>query len=420
MPIADQSHKLNVAILNKELAKKAWYNTFFAKLAGFMDETEVNGIKQHVPVPNKVIQVMREFIAQGRDNMLMPMELPLEEPGVYGDGWLKGTGEDIQLRYLQLYVNQWRKAVTKLPGVMSNQRIKIYHMMERAMPALIRWWSHTENQAIFQSFYEGLSPNLTAGTNDDGLGLKARFHPNWYYVAAAPETITTVGTEKFTKTQAELTEDLTQANAGPQTYKTLHALAELITGNLLIDPVVHDGSDPFWFYLVSNRTFTKFMQDTTIKADQNSAYNAKLMTHPAINGRRMLYYGGFCIMPDPIGIRRVQDACPDAFLDLAGGNLRKGWLKPSPGAYPISNNIILGSNAMGKGIASSMEYTEEHDDHGNVKEIGSNQIVGYNRAEFFSDTDSANVYSTANATKSALDTAYEAINQSSMIVSSED
>ena len=53
MPTADQSHKLNVAILNKELAKKAWYNTFFAKLAGFMDETEVNGIKQHVPGPEQ-------------------------------------------------------------------------------------------------------------------------------------------------------------------------------------------------------------------------------------------------------------------------------------------------------------------------------------------------------------------------------
>ena len=289
------------------------------------------------------------------------------------------------------------------------------------MPALVRWWGHTENQAIFQAFYEGLSPNLTAGTNDDGLGLKARYHPNWYFAAhGAPETLTTVGTAKYTKTAAEIKEDLTAARLGAQTYKTLHALAELITGNLLIDPVVHDGSDPFWFYLVSNRTFTGFMQDTVIKSDQNSAYNAKLMTHPAINGRRMLYYGGFCIMPDPIGIRRIQTESDDPFLDLAGGDLRKGWLKPSPGAYTISNNIILGSNAMGKGIASSLEYTEETDDHGNVKEIGSNQIVGYNRSEFFEDDDTSSVYSTANATKSALTTAYEAINQSSMIISSED
>ena len=417
---ATQSHKLNVAILSKELAKKAWYNTFWAKLAGLMDEVEVNGIKQHVPVPNKVIQVMKSFITEGRDNMLMPMELPLEEPGVYGDSPLKGTGEALQLRYLQIYINQWRKAVTKLSGKMSDQRLKSYHLMERAMPALIRWWSHNENQAIFQTIYEGISPNLSTGTNDEGLGLKARFHPNWYYQSTTDGTLTTVGTANKTKTQAEITSALTSAKLAAMTAKTLNGLAELIMSDLLIEPLVHDGSDPFWFLLVNPKTFTKLVQDSTIKTDQNSAYNAKLMTHPAISGKRMLYYAGFCIVPDAIGVRLTQTAGTDTFTDLAGGDLRKGWLSPSPRSYAISNSIILGANVIGKGVASSLAYTEEVDDHKNTIEIGSNQIVGYNRAEFFSDADTASVYSTANATKSALTTAYTAVNQSSMIISTED
>jgi hypothetical protein len=304
---------------------------------------------------------------------------------------------------------------------MSDQRLKSYHLMERAMPALIRWWSHNENQAIFQTIYEGVSPNLSAGTNDDGLGLKARYHPNWYFQAAATDgLLTTVGTAKNIKTQSNLTTDLTSAKIGAMTAKTLNGLAELIMSELLIEPLVHDGCDPFWFLLVHPKTFTKLIQDSTIKGDQNSAYNAKLMSHPAISGKRMLYYSGFCIVPDPIGVRLTPTAGTDMFSDLAGGDLRKGWLSPSPRTYAISNSIVLGANVLGKGIASSLAYTEEKDDHGNTIEIGSNQIVGYNRAEFFADTNTAAVYSTANATKSAVATAYEAVNQSSMIISTED
>ena len=422
---ASQTHKLNIPILSKELAHEAWFNTFWSKFAGFMDYTETNGIKQHTPAANSIIQVMKDFISEGRDNMIMPMLLPLEEPGVYGDSRLKGTGEDLRLKYLQIYINQWRKAVTAKSGAMANQRLSMLQLTEKAKPELVKWWSKAYNQAIWQTFYEGVSPHLSAGTNDDGLGLSVRFHPNWYYedTATTGGLLTSVGTAKYTKTVANITTDVTSAKVEAINVGTFLAAVELITTELLIEPIVHEGSDPFWLWMCSPKTFTAIKKNSTIVGQQNAAYNAKLMSHPAINGKQMLYYEGFCIIPDPVGIRGLKTASTDPVLDLAGGDLRSGWLKPQPAAYNvIQNSLIIGANALGKGIASTLKFTNEDDDHENVKEIGSNCIEGYNRADYFSETDSGTsaAFTKNNATKTVLATAYEALNQSSLIISTED
>jgi hypothetical protein len=92
----------------------------------------------------------------------------------------------------------------------------------------------------------------------------------------------------------------------------------------------------------------------------------------------------------------------------------------SKSTYVISNNIVLGRNALGRGLADALQFTEEVDDHNNTIEIGSNQIYGYNRCDFFSETDSGSTaaFSKNNATKT-ISGAYEAVNQSSMIFSTE-
>ena len=90
----------------------------------------------------------------------------------------------------------------KKSGSMSEQRQKIYKLYEAALPQLRDWFAKWENQAIFQAFYEGVSPNLSTGTASDGLGLARRYHPNWYINDGA--VLTAVGTEKYTKTNANL------------------------------------------------------------------------------------------------------------------------------------------------------------------------------------------------------------------------
>lgn len=421
---ATQTHKLNVEVLSIRLAKEAWNATFFANLAGFMKNKNTNRNDVHEPAPNVVIQVMRDFISQGRDHMIMPMIKPLTEPGVFGDSTLLGTGEDMALRYLRIYINQHRKAVNKLSGKMSDQRLASYNLMKQAMPGLIDWWAKTENQAIAQAIYEGMSPNLTNGTNVDGLGVSKRFHPNMYiHGSASPADgqITAVGTEYYTKTAAEIKTMITNARCVKASANMLEELRILCSSNLLIEPIVTAGGAPFWIMLVHPRTFKALRADSTIRSDNNAAYTSELAKHPALSGRNFLYYAGFCVVEETMAVRSIQSATDTPELDLAAGDLREGWLLPATqSSTSLYGSIILGRNALGKGIASPIAYTEEITDHGNVIELGSNTIYGYNRAEYFESADEASVFTKANATATVLTTAYKAKNQSSAIVFSED
>ena len=79
------NHIANVTLLSAKLAKVAWHNTFWAKLAGFQKITQTNGIKQYEPATNAVVQMVYDFIEEGRDTLMMAMLLPLVEEPIYGD-----------------------------------------------------------------------------------------------------------------------------------------------------------------------------------------------------------------------------------------------------------------------------------------------------------------------------------------------
>ena len=420
MPMeATSDHKLNISLLSKKLAKAAWWSTFWAKIAGFQEITNVNGIRQTNPAPNSIVQVLRDFVQEGRDNMLLPFINPYSEAPVYGDTWLKGTGEEMTLRYLRVYINQVRKAVMKKTGRMSAQRLKGFQIMEQAMPELIKYWSKWYNAAMFQTLYEGLSPQLTAGTLDEGNGIKARFHPNMYYYANS-DVLTPVGTAGKTKTQAEWeTADALITN--DSNAELLSQLNMLVKTDLLIDPAVTKGGMEFWFYMVHPRSMKKFKQDDDIQAANNSAYMHELKDHPALAGRDYLYYDGFCVVEERTGCRTMPphgSASVDLLDMLAGKN---GWtMPPNTATNTLFSGIILGRDALGLGVAENLNFTEETDDHGNVEEIGSQCIQGANRVEFFSETDEATVFATGGATKAAHTTAYTATNQSSAIIWTKD
>ena len=195
-----QNFIANVAILNKLLAKETWYNTFFSRFSGPVGKiTDDNGNVKYEP-SGKPIEVLNDFISEGRDNMLIPFLKDLTGAPVYGDTVLKGTGEELVMNWMRAYVNQYRKAVMKRSGSMSEQRAKIYKLFEAAKPQLARWFAKYENQSIFRAFYEGVSPNLSAGTDDDGLGVSLRLNPNWFFCAHdTTGVLTEIGTAGKTK-----------------------------------------------------------------------------------------------------------------------------------------------------------------------------------------------------------------------------
>jgi hypothetical protein len=353
--------------------------------------------------------------------MLIPFLSELSGSPVYGDTVLKGTGEDQALKWLRAYCNQFRKAVMKKSGSMSEQRQKVFKLMDEARPQLARWYSKWENQAVFQSFYEGVSPNLSVGTSSDGLGLARRYHPNWYINDGG--ALTAVGTEKYTKTNANLDGAIgmtASADATCDTAMTSDILRELRVKcmSLKIPQMESADGHKFWCIVMHPQQLASLQTDSDYKNAQRYGFmGSGGVKMPELNGMSG-YYAGFCIFEDIVGIREWDEAgyffgstvakrFDDSAVTLASGTSR------------VRNAIVFGKGAIGKAVADDLHFTSEVDDHANTIEIGGAVINGYNRADFFAEDDALEssgdaFYKNQSAAHDAA--ALSCVNQSSLVL----
>ena len=420
-----QSWIANVEILNSLLRKESWFNTFWAKFSGNVDiSQDDNGNPVYTPSGNP-IEVLNAYVAQGRDNMLIPFLSDLSGSPVYGDTVLKGTGEDQAMKWLRAYCNQSRKAVMKKSGSMSEQRQKVFKLMDEARPQLARWFTKWENQAVFQTFYEGVSPNLSAGTASDGLGLARRYHPNWYINDG--NVLTTVGTEKTTKTNANLDAALgmtASADATCDNAMTADILRELRVKcmSLKIPQMETADGHRFWCIVMHPAQLASLQTDTDYETAQRFGFmgsgGAKM---PQLTGMAG-YYAGFCIFEDIVGVRE-WDESGYFFGSTTSARFDDSAVTLASGTARVRNAIVFGKNAVGKAVADDLHFTSEVDDHANTIELGGAVINGYNRADFFAEVDALESSGDAfykNQSAAHDSAALSCVNQSSLILATRD
>ena len=405
-----QSWIANIAILNKLLAKETWYNTFWAKFSGQVDiSKDDNGNKVYQPSGN-TIEILNDFVSQGRDNMLLPFLKELSGEPVFGDTVLKGTGEDQTMQWLRTYVNQYRKAVMKRSGQMSEQRQKLYKLYDAARPQLSRWFSKFENQSIFATFYEGVSPNLSKGTNSDGLGVYKRYNPNWFVNDG--DVLTLVGSAATTKTAAQLDTALGVCDK-PMASTILRQLRTKCM-ELRIPTMTTVGGNPFWCIVMHPKQIEDLWGDTDFKNAQREAFSTKMVQSPELSGI-VGYYAGFAIYEDIIGVRG---------WDTTNKDFGFGTVSEMFDPTDVTTNynaLVFGKSAVGRAVAKDLHFTQEVDDHENTIEIGGAMINGYSRNDYVTEAtagDSSgggatNAFSKGNATGSVAN-AIAATNQSSL------
>ncbi|HCX20943.1 MAG TPA: hypothetical protein DHN29_03450 [Cytophagales bacterium] len=419
-----QSWIANVEILNSLLRKESWYNTFFAKFSGNVDiSNDDNGNKVYSP-SGKPIEILNSFIAEGRDNMLIPFLSDLNGSPVYGDTVLKGTGEDQAMKWLRSFVNQFRKAVMKKSGSMSEQRQKVFKLYDAARPQLARWFTKWENQAIFQTFYEGASPNLTTGTASDGLGLARRYHPNWYEHTATG-VVTTIGTAKTFKTNAQLDAALGLTAGADSTADTALDSAclrtlRVICMSLKIPQMTTKNGNKYWCLVVHPAQMKSLQDDGDYETAQRYAFSGS-GDMPEMSGVAG-YYGGFAIYEDIAGIREWDEA-GYFFGSTTSARFDASEVTLASGTSRCFNAVVFGNSSIGKGVAQDLHFTNEVDDHENTIEIGGAVINGYNRNEYVAEGDGTTgsgdaFYNNQSAAHDAA--ALSAVNQSSLILATKE
>jgi hypothetical protein len=108
---------------------------------------------------------------------------------------------------------------------------------------------------------------------------------------------------------------------------------------------------------------------------------------PALTGMAG-YYAGFAIYEDIVGIREWAES--DTVPGFFGATVEKRFddsAVSGPSSTRVRNAIVFGKGAIGKAVANDLHFTSEVDDHANTIELGGAAINGYNRADFFAETD---------------------------------
>jgi N4-gp56 family major capsid protein len=369
----------NVAILEEKLRREYIHKLFFKNWVGEvkLDKGLDPNFKKYTP-SGKMVEIFPYGKDEGRDNILIPFLKNLTGEPVYGDTVLKGTGEELTMRWLRAYINQERKAVIKRTGKMAEQRAKLYKLYEEAKPALALWFSRVTNVEFFRAIYEGASANLTAAQTVDGVGLVKRYHPNFYYLSAA-STISAVGTEGKTKTAAELNTAVTNVDTYEICASVLRKLRTKCI-NLHIPPIYTADGNPFFVLVAHPDQVNNLKADSDYKTAQRDAFTGKMLDSPELSGA-VGYYEGFAIFEEYLGARGWDDSNEHFF-----GTTIATAFEPTT----ITDNacaLVLGSGAIGIAEPRKLHYTNEEDDHGNIIEIGGARIYGINRADFGAEDD---------------------------------
>ena len=369
--LTGQDFIANVAILSTELAKESWGKTIWSRYSGNTEITFGPEGKRHFMPSGSPIEIVKTFIEEGRDNMLIPFLKDLVGAPSYGDTPIVGTGEQQILWWLRSYINQTRKPVESFSGGASYQRQKAYRLMEAAKPQLVKYIAKLENQEVSRAFYEGVSGNLSASTAVDGLGVYKRYHPNMYVNDGG--VLTAVGTEYQLKTAAQIDTGVTAADTG---------LTSAILGDLRVKclqlgivPMMTKGGLAYWPLLVHPYQLEALLVDTSYKASSDAIYNGA-KENPELQGLGA-FWRGFAVFDDIHAIRAWDGT---GFF----GTTTETMFAPTT-TTTNKNAIVFGAQAVGKGVAEDVNYTYEDADHQNVKEVAFRMQNGYNRADFVAE-----------------------------------
>jgi N4-gp56 family major capsid protein len=377
--------------LEKKFQRESWYNTFWGGMEGVPSITwpDNGNAEPSVNLSGMPIEMFSDNRRQGRDHYLMPFLKPLQNRPKLGDDVVKGHEEQMRLWWTRGYLNQFRHAVEAKSGDMANQRLKLYRLVEQARPLLSDYWAKVKNQMVFQAFYEGLSFPLSDSKDLYGLGVKKRYHPNWYFNDGGSLTsVGTTGGGKTTRRTTKTATNLDDANTNCDTGLTADILREFRTElqYLRIPQIVTKSGHSFWLLLVHPAQANKLKTETDFKSTFESAYQRTMEDFPMIKGEMVIgYYEGFLIIEEPVGIRGWDATNNDLFGDLETSF--DEFISPTD-VTANYNAIAVGKSAIGRAVGEALHFEFERDDYNNIEGVAGAEIDGFNRADFFAESNS--------------------------------
>ncbi len=352
------------------------------------------------PVQSPIV-IQSELRREAGDLMEIPIHRNLKNKPQTGKKQLMGHEEKPKFNFAQIPIQLLRHAELPQDSSMSTQVNKDLRILDNTKPALMRHFTKVEEflGASF-GFYYGYSWNIfDSGWFTNNTKIAWNNHPHIFcagygkipYTSGYPGTAgfnTLVGTRYNAIGAGDVfdTGFLQALKADPQVRKIPPLI--LKNGNPLRLIVAH----PWQVATLENDSnFREIVAQAMVQkmADQN----------PFLLGAKY-YYAGFAIFESdtavwPVGVS-TGDYADSGDVFYGPENWHPDAGEDDPGDldefedYSAATKfaaIVLGNNAMYKGMGSSISFKKREDDYGELIGIGYKIIEGYARGDFWNRDD---------------------------------
>ena len=392
MALFDRSFSGNQAVI---LARKMMYESqqyhLWGKWSKFNtpDAKSVNPNKGTIAtqVSNAPVVVHKELQKKQGDRLEVPMLRLLTQSPTFGLDQLKDREERQQINHASCYVDIVRHAVEPQEGIMSRQTTKDYRLIEVAKPQLSRHYAEVSNYMLAShALYNGYSKNvLDSARYANDANVSANSHPHifiagngkvGYGVADYPGTSayeTAIGTAVTGVGASDVFDtNLLQALSADETVRYIRPLL-MKDGNPFRIMVVHP------YQLDSLKADSNFREVTSRAAAQEFAKKNPLLTGC------QFFWDGWAIFDGGQAVFPVSVSGGDPVWGPSTvANLTS---YQSYASYDKFGAMIVGDNALFRGIANMMEFKRRVDDYDEIKGVAYRTVEGYSRGDFWNEDD---------------------------------
>lgn len=373
-----RTEEAHIGLLNTKLRQEMYNKTFWSRFAGF-SELQGEGANKSVIPSGQPIEIYKDFVNEGMDNMLVPMIRNLTGAGIYGDKQLAGNEEALDLYYQKVYINQIRNGI-RSGGRVSDLRVKKLQLEREKEPQLSNWLANWNEWALAYAVYHGWSPHIMATTLTGGLAIGAAQktpHPNFFCANSGQVT--------WNATPATYEGLIATALTNLTDTATDHFSVGLVEGmrvevkKLKIQPMVLENGYEFFPWVISPNQGRQLRTDADWKLAHQNAYSVSGVDpkkNPIFSGA-IGELAGFVFFERMLGVF-------GAYPSGAGGTVLFGATNPLAAldTYDRKCSIIMGRGMIARGVAQDPEFLREMRDFENIKAIGGGMIVGDARTDF--------------------------------------
>ncbi len=401
--IFDYTSRLNPKHLAERMHRQQWrQNKFgqwvapeFIKKGGKGEEVGTLGMDMP-SFSGAPIEVFERFVAEGRTDMDIPVRNRLVGDAIYGDMPLKGTAEAAVIAFRQVLINQTRKAYSPPTG-MSEQITRKYaeNLITKADAYLRQWWNDFHPGNFLLSILAGGDLSLVGPQLLGGRALAYVSHPN--FVVAGSGLVQYGGNLPGTSGYEAAVESALQGLADDaKSAMSVGLIRNVVVeaARLRIPRVVLQNGFEFYPMFISDAQWVQLMLDPEFK-DFYKRLPEGLKGHPLATGAES-YIAGAALYPDlslwgarinatdaSVTAGTVEYGPAPTAAQRGRGRVIGSWQDKQLDASDLKCGILLGQTAMSVGVGKKMNYTDQIDDHGAVKEIGVNTIQSVVRSDVY-------------------------------------